>query len=194
MFDIDGGWPRELGNSKKPVYVPDDTKGIKIRTTGAPVEVALFKAWGASAIPIAWSELYTALQQKVVDAHYNQPLHTYKVAKFHEIIKYYTFVTQSWCGSVKVLGKEAEKKLGPEYYNMLVEAGKKAELYKDTLTDTANQESIESLKKAGVQLIYPTAEQMELWNEKSKSIWPEFIGPGKDISQDLIDKVVSLAK
>ncbi len=194
MFDIDGGWTREIGNVKKPVYVPDDTKGLKIRTTGAPVEVALFKAWGASAVPVAWSELYTAMQQKVVDGHYNQPVHTYKVGKFHEIIKYFTFVTQSWCCSVKVMGANAEKKLGPELYKQVIEAGKQAEIYKDSLTDKANQESIDGLKEAEVQIIYLTEKQMKLWNEKSRSIWPQFIGPGKDISQDLVDKVLNLAK
>ena len=69
-------------------------KGIKMRTTGSPIEVSLYKNWGAGAIPIAWSEIYTSVQQRVVDGYYNQPIFTVK-AKLHEVSKYFTFIGQS---------------------------------------------------------------------------------------------------
>lgn len=190
MFDIDGGAPREIGNTKKPIYVPDDMKGIKMRTTGSPVEVALFRAWGASAVPVAWSETYTSLQQGVIDAHYNQPQHTFMVGRLGEVIDYYSMIGQSWVTSVKVLGKTAEEKLGPEYYDLVIECAKEAELYKDTLTEKINEESIKGLEDLGVEIIRPTEEQIELWTEKSLSIWDEFVG--KEIPEELVKKVQNL--
>lgn len=190
-FNIDGGWPREIGNTKKPVRVPSDMKGLKMRTTGSPIEVSLYKNWGAGAIPIAFSEVYTALQQGVVDGMYNQPIFTVK-PKFEEIIKYYTFVGQSYVTAIKMMGPAAEKKLGPEMVPMVVQAGWDTELWTDQGLEADNQASIDAIKAAGVELVHPTAEEQKLWDAASQMVWGEYVGEGKIIPQSLIDEINAL--
>lgn len=192
MFDVDGGNPREIGNSKRAIRVPADTKGLKFRTTGSPIELALLKAWGTSAAPVAWNELYTALQQGVVDAYYVQPVQTFYTAKFQEVAKHFTVIGQSWVTSIKALGPAAEKKLGPELYARVIQAGREAELFKDALEVSSNLSALAGLEAAGVKVVRPTPEEMKLWNEKSRAIWPELIGSGKPVSQEIIDRVLAI--
>ncbi len=190
-FNIDGGWPREIGNAKKLVRVPSDMKGLKMRTTGSPIEISLYKTWGAGAIPVAFSELYTAMQQGVVDGHYNQPIFTTK-PKFEEIIKYFTFVGQSYVTAIKMMGPSAEKKLGSEMVPLVIQAGWDTELWTDQGLEADSDAAVEVLKAAGVQLIHPTAEEQKLWDAASQQVWAEYVGPGKIIPQSLIDEINAL--
>ena len=190
-FNIDGGWPREIGNSKRAVRVPSDMEGIKMRTTGSPIEVSLYKAWGAGAIPIAWSEIYTSVQQRVVDGFYNQPIFTVK-AKLHEVSDYYTFVGQSYVTAVKMMGPSAEAKLGPELTELVIQAGWDTELWTDQGLEADSDAAVEAIKAAGVELIRPTAEEQKLWDAASQQVWAEYVGPGKIIPQSLIDEINAL--
>jgi TRAP-type transport system periplasmic protein len=78
---------RNFTNSKGPIKSPADMKGLKIRVMETPVYVNMVKALGAAPTPIAWSETYTALQQKVVDGQEN-PVATIMQAKLYEVQKY----------------------------------------------------------------------------------------------------------
>jgi tripartite ATP-independent transporter DctP family solute receptor len=193
MFNGDSGWPRELFNNKRPVRVPDDAKGLKMRTTGSPVEVALFKSWGTSAIPIAWSECYTALQQGVVDGHYVPPMYAV-LSKLHEVSAYITFISQSWNLAIEFLGPSAVKKLGPENLKIVLEAGREAEAYKYELCKDANEKAFKEMEKVGCKLIRITEKERKPWFEKSKSIWPNFIGSSKPVSEDLVKEIQALAE
>lgn len=78
---------RFVTTSKKPVYTPDDLKGLKIRVPDQPISIAEFQAFGANPTPMAYGEVYLALQQNVVDGQEN-PLVQITTAKFYEVQKY----------------------------------------------------------------------------------------------------------
>lgn len=78
---------RFITTSKVPVYTPDDLKGLKIRVPDQPLSIANFSAFGANPTPMAFSEVYLALQQNVVDGQEN-PLTQIMSAKFYEVQKY----------------------------------------------------------------------------------------------------------
>ena len=63
MFDVDAGEPRAIGSTKKEIRVPADMNGVKVRSTGSEIELALFNNWGASSTSLDWGEVYTAMQQ-----------------------------------------------------------------------------------------------------------------------------------
>src|SRR5512139_3977703 len=86
---------RNITNSKLPIKSPADMKGLKIRVMETPVYVNMVKALGAAPTPIAWSEVYTALQQKVVDGQEN-PVATIVQAKLNEVQKYLTLDGHSY--------------------------------------------------------------------------------------------------
>ena len=62
---------RNITNSKKPINTPDDLKGLKIRTMQNPIHLDSFKAWGANPVPLPFNEVFTALEQKVIDGQEN---------------------------------------------------------------------------------------------------------------------------
>ena len=78
---------RQMTNSVRPIEKPEDLKGIKIRTMENKVHLSAFRAFGASPTPMAWSEVYTALQQKTIDAQEN-PIAIIYFQKIYEVQKY----------------------------------------------------------------------------------------------------------
>ena len=75
---------RVMSNSKKPVEVLADLQGLKIRTSKSKAPIETFKAWGLDVIPMAWDEVFSALQQKVIDGQEN-PYTTLVTSKFFEV-------------------------------------------------------------------------------------------------------------
>ena len=80
---------RSFYSVNKAIASPDDLKGLKFRTQESPTAFALIRSMGGSATPIAWGELYTALQQGVVDGAENNPP-SFHLSKHYEVCKYYT--------------------------------------------------------------------------------------------------------
>src|SRR5690606_33452452 len=78
---------RHVTNNKKPIRLPEDLKGVKIRTMENPIHMAAFQAFGANPTPISFNELFTALQQGTVDAQEN-PVAIIFTSKFSEVQKY----------------------------------------------------------------------------------------------------------
>ena len=111
--------------SNKPINSPADMRGLKIRVPGAPLYLMFTEAVGANATPIAFAEVYLALQQKVVDAQEN-PLPTIKAKKFYEVQKYIN-MTQHITGNIfTTFGAPAWKKISPEDQKIFIEVTRQA--------------------------------------------------------------------
>lgn len=189
MFDVDGGEPRLIGVSGEEVRVPADMNGVKTRTTGSPIEIALFKQWGANSITVEFSEMYSALQQNLVSAFYLQSAYIVN-NRFEETIDYAVPVNQSWVTSVKILSKDAEERLGEELYHIVLECGKEAEEYKDGLWEEAMTGYYKQIQDAGVKIVELTDEEIAQWDQASMEIWGQFVGT--TVSQELLDQVQAL--
>ena len=99
-----------ITNSKKPLRVPADMKGIKLRTMALPLHQEIVKALGASPTTVAWAEVYTSLQTGVVDGQMN-PISIIAMAKFQEVQKYITLTNHLYAPYVWVIN--------PKFYNDL---------------------------------------------------------------------------
>ncbi|MDR2588398.1 MAG: DctP family TRAP transporter solute-binding subunit [Spirochaetales bacterium] len=95
------GW-RNFTNNIRPIKGPEDCKGIKFRVMESPVYVKMIESLGASAVPIAWNELYTALQTKVVDGEEN-PISSINLGKIYEVQKYITMDGHIWSENIMVM-------------------------------------------------------------------------------------------
>ena len=112
----------------KEVKTPDDLKGAKIRVMASPVMVNTMKALGATGVPVAWSELYTALQTGVVDGAENN--HPSVVAKkFYEVSKYYTLDEHMRIPDVLAMSMKLYNSLTPEQKKAVEEAGQRMQAY-----------------------------------------------------------------
>jgi tripartite ATP-independent transporter DctP family solute receptor len=114
--------------TQKPVRTPDDLKGQKIRVMASPVMVNTMKALGATGVPVAWAELYTALQTGVVDgAENNHPSVVSK--KFYEVSKYYTLDEHMRIPDLLICSMKLWGQLNDEQKKAVTDAGAKTQAY-----------------------------------------------------------------
>ena len=106
--------------SNKPINSPADMKGLKIRVPNAPLYLMFTEAMGANAAPIAFAEVYLALQQGVVDAEEN-PLPTIKAKKFYEVQKYINMTQHIVNNLVTIVGAPTWKKLSDDEKKIFTE-------------------------------------------------------------------------
>jgi tripartite ATP-independent transporter DctP family solute receptor len=118
---------RQLTNSRKPVNVPDDMKGMKIRTPPAFAYQAFVEAAGGNAVTIAFSELVMAMKQGVVDGQEN-PIGTIYALKLYETQKYMTIVNYTYSSMVHLVHKNSWAKLTPEQQKILTEESRNSAL------------------------------------------------------------------
>lgn len=143
--------------ARKPIHVPEDMNGMKLRVPPAPLVLMFTKSVGATAIPIAFSDVYTALQQGLVDGQEN-PLPTIMAKKFYEVQSHVVLTGHITESMVTVIGRHVWAKLTPD----------DRKLFTDTLKEAAGEatESIEAserilagqLKKLGMTVIEPDRE------------------------------------
>jgi tripartite ATP-independent transporter DctP family solute receptor len=145
---------RNLTNSKRPVVVPADVKGLKIRTPPELPTQAAMEALGAVVATINFNELQMALKQGVVDGQEN-PIAVIHSNKIYETQKYLTMTGHNYNTMVHVISKKTWDRLTPEQQKIVREESKKAgDWMRKTLRDAeANQ--IKELQKFGMQVTYP---------------------------------------
>ena len=116
---------RHITNSKRPINMPADLKGLKIRTPADPMTVDIFQALGAATQQIAFGELYIALQQGVVDGQEN-PLANIASNKLYEVNKYISLSGHKWECTPFLMSQVAVKKVKPNELEIIKKAAKEA--------------------------------------------------------------------
>lgn len=195
-FDIDGGAARALfyNRANGAAKVPEDMKGLKLRTTGSEIEMALFEQWGAASVPMNFNELYLALQQGTVDGMYGHPIGTYG-NKLCEVTNCCTIIDMSYIASVQLMSKSCMDKLGgegSELYHIVAEAGKELEIYKDDLLNKKLETILDEIKETGTEIYFPDEAEMELWRASGQAVWDSYIGEGKAVPQEIVDKAMEI--
>ncbi|MBL9199949.1 MAG: TRAP transporter substrate-binding protein, partial [Opitutaceae bacterium] len=140
--------------TQKPIRTPADLKGLKIRVQESPMAFALIRAFGASATPIAFGELYTALQQGVVDgAENNTP--TFHLSRHYEVCKFYSLDEHTVVPDVLVIGTHVWNSLTPQQQTWVQEAADESAAHQRKLWTASTAESLAAVAKAGVEIIRP---------------------------------------
>lgn len=144
----------------KPIVTPDDVKGLKIRVMKSPTAIELVKSFGGAPTPISWGELYTALQQGVVDGAENN-LPSFYSSKHYEVCKYYSVNEHSSVPDILVIGTIMWNSLNAEEKKWLMDAVHDATIYQRKLWKEAEEKSLAAIKEAGVEVNYPIKENFE---------------------------------
>ena len=143
---------RNLTNSKKPVKSPEDAKGLKIRTMENQVHMTAFKTLGVLPTPMAFPELFTAMQQGTVDGQEN-PIGVILGAKFSQVQKYLTVSQHVYSPALIILSPAVWNKLSDQekgWFKQAAAVGAKA-MREKAESDAAN--GIEELKKQGMEVV-----------------------------------------
>ncbi len=149
------GWAtdgaRNMWNGKRPIRTPDDLKGLKMRVQPSKIQRDTYEAFGAIPTPIAFSEVYTALQTGVVDGADHAPVDMVEL-KLYQVTKYLTLTRHFSIVSVLIVGDKFMGKLAEADKAIVRTAGKLAADTQATAVLAAEQEAINTLKTKGVQV------------------------------------------
>jgi tripartite ATP-independent transporter DctP family solute receptor len=131
--------------SQKPIRSAADLKGMKIRVMASPVMINTMNAFGASGVPTAWGELYTALQTGVVDAAENN--HPSLISmKFYEVTKYYTLDEHMRIPDLTIVSTKVLERLSKAQQQAILQAGREATAYMRGAWKVAEVEDLAKLK------------------------------------------------
>ena len=145
---------RSFYTKTRPVRAPEDLKGLKIRVQESPMAFGLIRAFGASATPISFGELYTALQQGVVDGAENNPP-SFHLARHYEVCKFYSLDEHTTIPDVVLVSTHFWKTLSAQEQRWLQEAADESAVYQHKLWAASTVESLAAVQKAGVEVVRP---------------------------------------
>ncbi len=174
---------RHMTNSRNPVYTPEDLKGLKIRTMENPIFVETFKLMGASPTPMSFGELFTALQQKTVDAQENPILLIY-TSKLYEVQKYISKTGHVYAVAPLVMSERYFSSLPKEYQDLMIEAGKFFERRQRELMHENEAAFEEAMKAAGIEVNELTPEQKDAFIAACEPVYKQF---EERVGKDLIE-------
>lgn len=175
---------RQLTNSKRSVVTPEDCKGLKVRTMENPIHLAAWKALGANPTPMAFGELFSAMQQKVVDGQEN-PWGTIYLQNFPEVQDYSTDTGHVYSPFVLLMSKKFWDKLPEDLQKVVKEAAMEAKDHNRKLNREMNAKYLDELKKVMTVTIL-TPEQKAAFQEAVQPVYDQF---ADEIGPDLIKAV-----
>ena len=143
---------RHMTNNKRPINLPDDLKGLKMRTMENPVHVAAYKGFGIITTPMAFPEVFTALQQGVVDGQEN-PLSVIMAAKFEQVQKYMTLTAHVYSPALLLMNKASFDKLSPADQKVFLDAAKLAAAATRARVDKDDASGVADLRAKGMNII-----------------------------------------
>ncbi|CAN5819981.1 TRAP transporter substrate-binding protein [soil metagenome] len=173
-------------SANKPIHLPTDLKGMKLRIQSSKVLDAQMRALGANPQVLAFSEVYQALQTGVVDGTENPPSNLY-TQKMHEVQKHVTVTNHGYLGYAVIVNKKFWDGLPADIRSELDGAMKSATKYANAIAQQENDNALEAVKKSGKTTVY-------VLNDKERAEWRKALLPvQKDmegrIGKELISNV-----
>lgn len=165
----DAGY-RSFYTKDRPIRTPEDLRGLNIRVHQSQMAVNMMRELGGSPTPISWGELYTALQQGVVDGAENNPP-SFLTSRHYEVANYYSLDEHTMLPDVLIIGTVAWNRLTEQEQEWLQEAADSSAVYQRKLWIEAEEEALRIVREAGVEVIYP---DKSLFMEKTRPIYEQF--------------------
>jgi TRAP-type transport system periplasmic protein len=180
---------RHITNNRRPIQVPGDLNGIKLRVPEGKWRVKMFQAYGANPSPMKFSEVFTALQTGVMDGQEN-PFSQIVSAKFQEVQKYLSLSGHVYTPAYLVAGSKKWATLPADVRKSLEDIAKDMQKFVYATAEKDEGELLAQIKAAGVRVNEPNK---AAFVAASKNVYEEF---GKEVkgSKELIDKALALGK
>ena len=176
----------KMMSANRPLHVPADMKGLKMRIQASKVLDEQMRTLGANPQVMAFSEVYQALQTGVVDGTENPPSNLY-TQKMHEVQKHLTATNHGYIGYAVIVNKKFWDKLPADIRTQLEGAMREATVYGDKIAQQENDAALEAVKKSGKTTVYmPTDAEKAEWR---KALLPVQQKMADRIGKDLIDAV-----
>jgi tripartite ATP-independent transporter DctP family solute receptor len=177
---------RHVSNNVRPITSPADLAGIKLRTPPDPVTIDIFKALGANPAPLAFSELYVALQQGVMDGQEN-PLMNIHSSKLYEVQKFISLTAHKYESTPLLASKMVWDRISPADQAAIREAAKEAGQLNRQMSLEADAKLRAEIEKAGVKI---NEVDLAPFIAQTQAVY----GPWREKFPALVDQVVAAAR
>ncbi|UOE57260.1 DctP family TRAP transporter solute-binding subunit [Bacillus sp. CMF12] len=182
---MENGW-RHMTNNKKPIKTSSDAAKLKLRVQESPPYISFIKALGSTPVPVPFGELYTALEQKVVDGQEN-PLAQIYLNKFQEVQSYLTLTAHNYDAAVFLMSKTTYDTLPEELQKAVSEASAEAVDYERKVALEDEKKLLEDLKKTEIEI--EENPDLDSFREAVKQVYEEY---EETLGKELFDKIESL--
>ena len=185
------GWTytgfRVLTNSKHPVKTVNDLKGLQIRVPKNEVMIETYRSWGVNPTPMAWSEVFPALQQGVVDGQ-DLPYASIAAARFQEVQNYATELRYLFLIEPLIMSESVFQSLTEEEQQQIIAAGKEASAASARLLPEIETQAKEELLAAGMEITQPADDEREFIERATTAVWPKFVDSigGKEVLNEAL--------
>ncbi|MCK0167058.1 TRAP transporter substrate-binding protein [Jannaschia sp. S6380] len=180
---------RQITNNERPINVPADLEGLKIRTPNSSWRVSMFQEWGANPTPMAFSEVFVALQTGVIDGQEN-PLTNIAGAKFQEVQEYLSMTGHVYSPAYPTVGIDTFEKLAPEVQMILAETAQEVAIWAREQGAKEDEDLLTTLTEAGMKV---NEADRAAFVEASKPIYEKFAEEVEN-GQAMIDEAMALAE
>jgi tripartite ATP-independent transporter DctP family solute receptor len=160
---------RNLTNSKRPINKVEDIAGLKLRVIPNPINIDWVKALDANPTPLAFPELYAAMEQKAVDGQEN-PVSVILANKFSEVQKYLTLTNHQYNPQSVIISKKVWDTFSPAEKQIVQDAATEAGRYQRQVSREQAASNVDQLKKAGMQVTELSAAEQAKLREKMKPV------------------------
>ncbi len=176
---------RNLTNSKLAVKTPDEVKGLKIRTQENKIHLTAWKAAGVNPVPMAWGEVYGALQQKTIDGQEN-PVAVIHSAKLNEVQKFLSMTQHVYSPAVLIVSAKKWQAIPPADQEMLLKTALEVAQFERKLGRDAEEKQVAEL----------TARGMTVTKDVDKAAWQKAMQPAfdefsKQFGKEKIDAILN---
>jgi len=181
---------RHTTSSKRPITKWEDFQGIKLRVMQSPIYIDTFKEMGANAVPMAFSEVYSALEMKAVDGQEN-PVNNIENMKFYEVQKYLTLTRHAYSPTLVLFSKKVWDTLSTQEQTTLRECALQGRVEQRKANRAQEARSVENLRSKGMAVNEISPAEMQRIRDKTKAIYERHT---KDIGAEPIDMVMTELK
>ncbi|WP_027848851.1 TRAP transporter substrate-binding protein [Marinospirillum minutulum] len=179
---------RQLTNNSRVIRTSDDLKGLRMRTMENEIHLMAWRELGTNPAPLAFSELYTALQQGTFEAQ-EGPINLFRDMRFDEVQKHISITNHIYSPFVVLMNPELQARLSKKDQAIFTEIFQEAKAYQRGLAQKADSEASAQLK--GVTITSLTAEELNTFSSKMKPVYDKI---KKIVGADLADRIVKAAQ
>ena len=175
---------RDVTNSVRAIKSPEDVKGLKIRTMQNPIHLAAWRALGANPTPMPFSEVFTAMQQNVIDGQEN-PIPTIYLSRYYEVQKYVTLSQHVYGPHILLINKKLFESFPQNDQKIMRAAALESAKFQRSLNRKMATDYIAELKKSGMTVTVLTPEALAEFKKATLPVYTEW---QPKIGQALVDE------
>ncbi len=180
---------RNMTNSKRPIARAEDLQGIKLRVMQNQIALGVFNTLGANAVPMPFSELFTALETRTVDGQEN-PITTIQSSKFYEVQPYLTITRHVYTPWVVLASKKWWDTLSPEEQKLIRQAAASSRDFERLDSRADSQKAMTTLEQAGMKINTVSPEEVARMRQKVQPVVDKYTQElGPDLVKQLNDEI-----